>query len=215
MARKTKIVGFSLPPELYQLLEKTTKSRHKTKSEFFREMIDVYFKAAKQPITQPLKLQEADLAKVLKTYWLMRGQTELKTIVIGLAIITSQDNKVLIGVRKEKDPHVKNLTWVFPGGRLNSLDFDKEIQKEAKQETGLKINVQSLIAARVHPDSGHKPVQIVALYFHCVPTENKKAKAGGDLSRVKWVRPTEVFKHFTTSTCDAVTQFLMTIEEGA
>lgn len=220
MARKTKIVGFSLPPKLYQLLEKTIRSRNKTKSEFFREMIDVYFQTVHQTTfpslkpTPPLDLKEADLAKVLKTYWLMRGQTQIKTIVIGLGIIINQDNQVLIGSRKEKDPHVENLTWVFPGGKLNSLDFDKEIRKDVKQETGLEVAVQSLIAARVHPDSGYQPTQIVALYFHCTPTENKKAKAGGDLSRLKWVRPTEVFKYFTTSTCDAVTQFLTTIEKG-
>lgn len=213
MARKTKIVGFSLPPETHRLLEKVTKARHKTKSEFFREMIDVYFKTVGQS-AQPVDLQERDLAKVLKTFWLLRSQTELKTIVIGLAIIVNQDNKVLIGARKRKDPFVENLTWVFPGGIMDSLDFDKEVQKEVKQETGLVVNVHSLITARLHPDSGYKPVQIVALYFHCAPVGNQKAKAGGEIARVKWVRPTEVFKYFTTSTCDAVTQFLTTIEKG-
>jgi 8-oxo-dGTP diphosphatase len=184
-------------------------------------MIDVYFKTAQQtaPLSTkpvpPLDLKEADLAKVLKTYWLMRSQVELKTIVIGLAIIVNQSNQVLIGARKKKDPHVEGLTWVFPGGVMDSLDFDKELQKEVKQETGLEVNVHSLIAARVHPDAGHKPVQIVALYFHCTPVDKRKPKAGGEIKEVKWVRPTKVFEYFTTSTCDAVTQFLTTIEKAS
>lgn len=215
MARKTKIIGFSLPPELHQLLEKTVKARHKTKSEFFREMIDVYFQTVNQPSSQPLKLEETDLAKILKTYWLLRGQTKLKTIIVGLAIIVNKDGKVLIGARKGKDPYVEGLTWVFPGGHLDSLNFEKEVRDEVKQETGLEITVRSLITARIHPDVGYKPIQIVALYFHCTPIGKKTARAGGEIKEVKWVRPTEVFKYFTTSTCDAVTQFLTTIEKGA
>ena len=122
---------------------------------------------------------------------------------------------MLIGGRKEKDLWVENLTWVFPGGKMNSLDFEKEIKNSIKKETGLKVEVKNLITARIHPDSGFKPVQIVALYFHCKPLSPNIAKPAGDLSQLKWVKSTAVFKYFTTSTCDTVTRFLVTVEKSS
>jgi len=215
MGRKSKVVGFSLPPEIHQRLERTIKQKHKTRSEFFRGIIDLYFQSLQPPAAPAsTELKETDLAKILESYWLLKSQSKTKIIVIGLAIITNYKNKVLIGARKAKDPWVENLTWVFPGGKLDSFDFEKGIKKEAKQETNLKIEVKNLIAARIHPDSGFKPVQIIALYFHCATIGNQKLKPGGDLAKLKWVKPTEVFKYFTTSTCDEVTKFLVTIEKA-
>jgi len=70
------------------------------------------------------------------------------------------------------------------------------------------------VAARIHPDSGFKPIQIIALYFHCKPVSGSKPKPGGDLNQLKWVKPTEVFQYFSTSTCDEVTKFLLTLEKA-
>ena len=159
-----------------------------------------------------LRIKEKSLATILKAYWELKSKTATKTIIIGLGIITNSQGKVLIGARKNKDPWVKNLTWVFPGGKIESLDFEKEVARKVKEETGLIVVARNLIAARVRPDSGFKPVQIVALYFHCEPLARKRPEPGGDLAKLKWVKPTEVFKYFTTSTCDEVTKFLVTIE---
>jgi len=174
--RQAKVIGFSVPPEIYQKLNRVIQKKHKTKSEFFREMIDVYFQSLK--VTKPTPLAdegvaETDLAKILRTYWELRTSTPIKTIIIALGIIIKR-GKVLIGARKEKDPWVENLTWVFPGGRLKSLDFEKETAREVKEETGLEVTVKNLVAARIYPDSGLKPVQIVALYFHCEQRIRKK-----------------------------------------
>lgn len=218
MGRTTKVVGFSLPPEIYQKLEGLIKSKHKTRSEFIREMIDVYFQTSKiesHEEAKDLDLQETDFAKILRSYWLLKSKTPLKIIQIGLAIIVNKKGEVLIGARRDKDPWVENLTWVFPGGNLESLDFEKDLKKEVRQETGLNVNVNSLITARVHPDSGFKNVQIVALYFHCTPVDNKNPKAGGELVKLKWVKPTDVFKYFTTSTSDDVTKFLTSLQKSS
>jgi 8-oxo-dGTP pyrophosphatase MutT (NUDIX family)/predicted DNA-binding protein len=219
MARKTRVVGFSIPPEIDNKLERFIKSKHKTRSEFIREMIDVYFNSintkSEAPSEPKMELTEGDLAKVLKSYWLLRSQAPLKVITIGLAIIVNKDNNVLIGARKAKDKWVDNLTWVFPGGNLDSLDFSKDVQNEVKQETGLEVKVNSLVASRLHPDSGFKSLQINALYFYCSPISDKKLRPGGDLKSLKWVKPTDVFKYFTTSTCDEVTKFLTTIQKSS
>jgi len=206
--RKTKVIGFSIPPAIHQKLERIIKSRHKTKSEFFREMIDVYFQSSKSS-------PETNLAKILRSYWQARSDTNQEIIIVCLAII-HKNNQVLIGARKNKDKWVKNLTWVFPGGKIESLDFDQEIKREVKEETSLDIQVNNLISARIHPDSGFKPVQIIALYFDCQLTDNtQEAQPNDNLTKLKWVRPTEVFKYFTTSTCDEVTKFLTTLEQSS
>ena len=215
------MVGFSLPPEIDDKLEKFIKSKHKTRSEFIREMIDVYFNSVKEPKgkqnedDEGLTVSENDLAKVLKSYWLLKSQLPLKIITIGLAIIVNREGKVLIGARKAKDKWVENLTWVFPGGNLETLDFSRDVEAEVKQETGLDVKVNSLVGSRIHPDSGFKSLQINALYFYCTPVNEKKPKVGGDLKSLKWVLPTDVFKYFTTSTCDEVTKFLTTIQKSS
>ena len=219
MARKSRVVGFSIPPEIDNILEKFIKSKHKTRSEFIREMIDVYFNSIN---TKPdshsetgVDLAERDLARILKSYWILKSEIPLKILTIGLAIVVNKEGKVLIGARKLKDKWVENLTWVFPGGNIDSLDFSKDVQNEVRQETGLEVKVNSLVASRVHPDSGFKSTQINALYFFCTPVKEKKLKPGGDLKSLKWVFPTDVFKYFTTSTCDEVTKFLTTIQKAS
>lgn len=42
MARATKTLTVSLPPQLYEEVERIAKQEHKTKSELFRDMLRVY-----------------------------------------------------------------------------------------------------------------------------------------------------------------------------
>ena len=157
---------------------------------------------------------ETDIANSLKNYWSLRSSSDFKIIIIGLGIITNKKGLVLIGSRGSKDKWVENLTWVFPGGELTSLDFKKDILSTIERETNLKINVQNLVSVRIHPDSGYKTIQIVALYFHCTVHNTKNAKPGGDLKELKWVKPLDVFKYFTTSTSDDVTRFLSMLDKS-
>lgn len=222
MARRSKIVGFSLPPEVHKKVESLIKKNHKTRSEFFRGMIDVYLNSLSQKnkITQQKQAivsdgtREHDLAKILKSYWLLKSQTKLDIITVAVALIINDKGQILIGERKAKDKWVNYLTWVFPGGRLESLDFEKEIQREIKEETGLDVHVNTLVDSRIHPDSGFKRTQIVILYFYCTPQSKNKPKPGGDLKKLKWVKPSGVFGYFTTSTSDEVTKFLHSMEKG-
>ena len=108
---------------------------------------------------------------------------------------------------------MENLAWAFPGGQMHTLHFNDELKKNIKKETGLDVDVKSLVASRIHPDSGFKNVQIVALYFYCEPTATGKEKTGNNLSKLKWVKPSDVFKFFATSVADEVTKFLMMIEK--
>ena len=213
MARKTKIMGFSLPPEIYQEIENLLKTSHKTKSEFMRQVIESYLSVAQKTLVQSpknkLDIDQSDANKILKLYYQLIGNHQKDTIVVGLGIII-KEGKVLIGQRREKDPYVKELTWVFPGGKFESLDFERELIKSIKEETGLNVYINQLIHARQVPDSPEKKVKIIAIYYHCTPVSGKE-NAGGDLKKLSWVEPTKVFHYFTTSTADEVVSFLGTI----
>lgn len=210
MPRKTKIVGISLPPEINNEVEEYLNKTHKTRSEFFRETIQAFL--FKKPLEN---VSERDLASVLKTYWDMKSSVGMEVVIIVLAIITNNKGEVLIGARKVEDKWVENLTWVFPGGRLKSLEMEDEVKRLVKDETGLSVDVKQLVTARVHPDSGFKKVQIVAQYFHCTADDTKGMKVGGSLGELKWIKPLDVFKYFTTSTCDEVTKFLTIFEKSS
>lgn len=217
MPRKTKIVGFSLPPEIHDELEILLKKEHKTRSEFLRELIDSYSKSTEivtTGYTQTPGDTLPDLAKILRSFWQTRSTIPLKVIVVGLGIIVDKKGRVLIGSRTDKDPWVKNLSWVFPGGSVNSLDFETELKKKMLLETGLLVSVNSLVSTRIHPDAFFKKAQVIALYFHCSPANESQMTPGNGLSELKWVWPTEVYKYFTNSVSDDVAKFLFSLEEG-
>jgi len=213
MARKTKVMGFSLPPEIYQKIENLLKTSHKTKSEFMRQVIESYLSVAQKTLVpspkNKLEIDQNDANKILKLYYQLIGSHKKDTIVVGLGIIAKQ-GKVLIGQRKEEDPYVRELTWVFPGGKFESLDFERELVRTIKEETKLDVYVNQLVHARLIPDSPEKKVKIIALYYHCTPVSGTE-QAGEDLKRLEWVEPMKIFHFFTTSTADEVVSFLGTI----
>lgn len=174
--------------------------------------MDIYFQSAAGSHKNTPQIEEKDIAHTLKNYWEFRSLAPLNVIVVGLGIIV-KDGKVLIGARRKRDPWVENLSWVFPGGQMHTLNFNDEIKKNIKKETGLDVSVKSLITSRVHPDSGFKNVQIIALYFYCEQISKDKETTGKNLGKLKWVKPSDVFKFFTTSVADEVTKFLMMIEK--
>ncbi len=131
-----------------------------------------------------------------------------KNLLIGLAII-HKDGKVLIGARKEKDEFVEHLSWVFPGGKIGSLDLESEIKRIVKEEAGLDVSVNGIVSARKIPEA---KIDIVAVYFDC--EAQGMEKAGGDLKELKWVPATSVTEHFTTSVSDEVMGYLNRIEES-
>ena len=219
--RNSKVIGISLPPEVHKKLNSLMKAKFKTRSELIREMIDTYSNSLSsvnkevQQSNTPLVLEEADITKILKAYYELRSNQEVDTIVIGLGIIV-KDGKVLIGKRGSLDKNVRNLTWVFPGGKLESLNFSKEIAARIKVETNLETKVGKLIHARIHPDNLNKKLNIVALYFHCEVVSGKEKPGGRESSvplvELKWVKPADVVRYFTASTADEVMRFLVGLE---
>lgn len=201
MKRNRPVTSFTLPKEVVKKMDELSRKRGLSRSETVSKVITDY-------LCSPAN--DLDLSAILRSYWKVRGSIKQSVILAAVGIL-EKNGKVLIGRRKDKDPYVSELTWVFPGGRLTSLDFEKDVAREVRIETGLRVKVKSLVSARVHPDSGHKSVQVVLLYFHCVPVAGE-LRLSKELVELKWVKPMQVFRYFTTSVSDEVTRFLSVLE---
>jgi ADP-ribose pyrophosphatase YjhB (NUDIX family) len=180
------------------------RAKHKSQSELFRELL---IEKNNAQLTNKNKDSEDLLISVL-------GQDQEKMIIVGLAVIIHKD-KVLIVQRTEKDKLVNNLEWAFPGGRLFTFDARSELQGSLKRSIGIEATVKFPISARVVPESAHKVRHVVALYFATeitnpvIKLEDTKYKA------YRWVKPTDVFKYFTTSTSDEISNYLSRLESSS
>jgi len=115
------------------------------------------------------------------------------TILLGV-IFDPAKRKILIG-RRENDPHIKKLTWVFPGGSLNyEEDLDAALKKKIKEKTGLDVKNLGAIFAKTYPEKK----EFLSIYFLCESVGGEE-KAADDLVELKWVKPEELENYFTTS----------------
>jgi len=126
--------------------------------------------------------------------------------VLGI-VYNPKTKKILIG-RRENDPYIKKLTWVFPGGRPEyKKDLEFYLKREIKIKTGLDVNIKNMVFAKTYPEKR----EFLSIYYFCEITGGKP-KASEDLVELKWVKPTDVKKYFTTSLHPKVLTFLKTLE---
>jgi len=118
-----------------------------------------------------------------------------KFLVIVLAIIFDpKKRKILIG-RRENDPYVKELSWVFPGGKLTHKETEEQaLKRKIKQETDLEVENLGTVFSRVFPEKND-----FFLIYNLCELVGGKEKAGGDIKELKWVSPDELQSYFTTS----------------
>jgi len=130
-------------------------------------------------------------------------------LVNSLAILYNPKlKKILIG-KRVNDPFIKELSWCFPGGRpdyKNSLEGC--LLDEIKKKTSIsKVKVENLF---LFARTAEENKQFLLLYYFCTTSE-VKAVAGEKFVEVKWVKPAEVRKFFTTSIHPKVLKFLKTL----
>ena len=122
--------------------------------------------------------------------------------VLGI-IYNPKTKKILIG-KRENDPYLKKLTWCFPGGRAgyeNDLEF--YLKDEIKIKTGLDIKVENVVFAKTYPEKR----EFLSIYYLCELISGKE-KTGEDFVELKWVKPLEVKKYFTTSIHQKLLRYL-------
>ncbi len=113
--------------------------------------------------------------------------------LVNVLAVICKDGRVLIG-RRENDPYIKKLTWSFPGGRPTYEDLEKSLVLEVKKKTNLKVKIKDVIFAKTYPENR----QFLSIYFTAEIIGGKE-RAGEKFKELKWVKPSELKTHFTTS----------------
>lgn len=112
--------------------------------------------------------------------------------VLGI-IYDAKTKRILIGKRM-KDPYVRRLSWVFPGGTPKKNALEASLKYEIKVKTNVDVEVRDLVFARIPPERK----DFLLIYFLC-EYKKGKAKAGEKFVEAKWIKPMEVKRYFTTS----------------
>jgi ADP-ribose pyrophosphatase YjhB (NUDIX family) len=69
------------------------------------------------------------------------------------------------------------------------------LKLEVKKKTNLDIKIKKLVFARSFPENR----KFLLIYYLAEPINAGKEKAGEKFKEIKWIKPTEVKKFFTTS----------------
>ncbi len=126
--------------------------------------------------------------------------------VLGI-IFNPKTKKILIG-RRENDPYIKELTWCFPGGRIEcGEELEDALQREIKEKTGLKIENLGAIFAKTYPEKR----EFLSIYYLCEAVGGKE-KVGGSFKELKWVSPENVEKNFTTSFHPKLKEYILNLK---
>jgi ADP-ribose pyrophosphatase YjhB (NUDIX family) len=123
--------------------------------------------------------------------------------LVNVLGIVSKEGKVLIG-RRDEDLYVKDLIWSFPGGRPHyGKTLEDSLKDEIRKKTNLEVEAKKIIFARI-PEENR---EFLLLYYLC-KTVGGKEKAGEKFKEIKWIRPEELKKYFTTSLHPELMDFL-------
>jgi hypothetical protein len=206
MSRESKVITISLPKELATEFNSMASNNHMTKSELFRSLLQ-------STLDKTPANNKPDIAGNLQKYWELK-ETGQPTILIGSVIATNEKNEVIILQRTEKDKHIKNLSWTFPGTELHSLEFGFEISKAMQKKIGIKIEGVNIIGARVIPESIASDLTVISLYFSASFKTPKNVKINqSSYHSYKLVKPLDVYSYFTTSTSDEINRYLVSLSQ--
>jgi mutator protein MutT len=134
-------------------------------------------------------------------------ENNFKVIVLGI-VFNPQTRKILIG-KRENDPHIKELTWCFPGGDINAGDEPEDaLKNEIKKKTGLKVENLGAVFSKIYPEKK----DFLAIYYLCEVTGGKE-KAGDKFKEIKWVNPEEIEEYFTTSFHPRLKEYITNLGE--
>lgn len=126
--------------------------------------------------------------------------------VLGV-VYKPETREILIG-KRENDPYLSELSWAFPGGRPEyQEDLEFYLKHEIKIKTGVEVEIKKIIFAKTYPEKR----EFLSIYYLC-ETVGGNEKAGEKFSEIKWVKPTDVQKYFTTSLHPNLLEFLKTLE---
>ncbi len=126
-----------------------------------------------------------------------------------LGIICNPKTKMVLIGKRVNDPNIKELSWVFPGGRPDyKNDLEDNLKYEIKENTGLDVIVKNVVFAKTYPEIR----EFLSIYYYCeCDANNCVGEPKGNLKELKWIRPTEVKNYFTTSIHPKILKYLQTL----
>ena len=134
------------------------------------------------------------------------GMFYVKTLGI---VFNTKTRKILIG-RREEDPHVKNLTWSFPGGRTKQdIEIEEGVEEIIKEKTGLNVKSLGCISsgfARIPNENKN----LLLLYYLC-ELLNGEEKPSSKFKELKWVSPEELENYFTTTFDPRIKEYILNL----
>ncbi|MGA2130442.1 MAG: NUDIX hydrolase [Candidatus Pacearchaeota archaeon] len=129
-----------------------------------------------------------------------------QVIVLGI-IFDPKERKILVG-KRENDPYMPNLKWVFPGGRLTADgEINKALKDRIKAQTGLDVKNLGAVFSKTYEERR----DILAIYFLCEAKNGNKPKAGEKIKELKWAKATELEDLFATSFHPRLKEYLLHI----
>jgi ADP-ribose pyrophosphatase YjhB (NUDIX family) len=127
-----------------------------------------------------------------------------------LAIIYDPASRMILISKRVNDPNLKELSWVFPGGRPNYKDdLEPNLVNDIKENTDLDVTVKSVVFAKTYPEIR----EFLSVYYLCEKTTDSPTEQPmGNLKELKWVKPSEVVDYFTTSIHPKILEYLKSLE---
>lgn len=127
-----------------------------------------------------------------------------------LAIIYNPTTKKILIGKRVNDPNLKELSWVFPGGRPDyKNEMEINLQHEIMENAGLDVTVKKIVFSKSYPEKR----EFLSIYYHCESTANEgDEKPVGNLKELKWINPTDVKDYFTTSIHPKILAYLKGLE---
>ncbi|MBI1973680.1 NUDIX domain-containing protein [Candidatus Micrarchaeota archaeon] len=156
---------------------------------------------------KPFPRFELDYSRVIPD-WAQFDRGVFLVNVLGI-VYDPKQGRILIG-RRENDPHLKELSWCFPGGRPSyDADLEEYVRHKVKEKTNLKVGEERVIFAKTYPEKR----EFLSVYYVCAANAGCEKPMNGFVE-LKWVKPTEVKRYFTTSLHPRIYEFLRKLEES-
>lgn len=116
---------------------------------------------------------------------------------IAVGIVRKKEFVLLVHRAKKEG----NLSWVFPGGKLEPGEAsDTAVIREIQEETGVLCEAARLLETKVHPDTG-----VIISYWLCNPVDGKAVNAEPEkANEVIWAAPEEAQRLITSSIAECV-----------
>lgn len=116
-------------------------------------------------------------------------------LVNTLGIIFDPSKRMILIGRRENDPYIKQLSWCFPSGSpVYNDDLEKGFEKIIKKKTGLRVKSLGPVFSRILKENN----RFLFVYYLCEVVGGKPYPAD-DIVELKWIKPKDLQKHFTTS----------------